>query len=134
MDTISIIGLLVAVGAVLLAYRVGFSSGFIAGRDAGFDDGRKEGSREGSMRGYAVGYDRGKRASGDGDDGGDSRVPGFVVLVLLVLTVLVVYWFAMHSRRAARNQELPLEMRPALEIVQPHVQDTVKRSDAQAVV
>lgn len=98
MDSISLIGLVVAVVAVLAAYGVGFSSGFRAGRDEGFGDGRKEGAREGSMRGYAVGFDRAKRKNDNDDDEGEGRVPGGVVLALLVLTVLVVYWFTTIDR------------------------------------
>jgi len=104
---ISIIGMLVAAGAVLVAYRVGFSSGFAAGRDNGFDDGRKEGTREGSMRGYAVGFDRGKRSGEDGGGSSDASVPGRVVVGLLMATVCLVYWFTSANRQAIPDKTFP---------------------------
>ena len=92
MGSFSVLGIFVAVGAVVAAYYVGYSSGRAVGRD----EGKQEGSREGSMRAYAVGFDRGKRAragTGDNDNGKLTSNLGIAIFALM-LGLLLYLWHA----------------------------------------
>ena len=99
MSNPAIIGILMAVGAVIAAYWMGHSAGYRAGQGEGFDEGKREGAREGSMRGYAVGFDRGRR--GNGEEGGEESSPriglGFVAILL---AALMTFYLAAKSRQA----------------------------------
>ncbi len=104
MGSFSVLGIIVAVGAVVAAYCMGYSSGRTAGRDEGFDEGKQEGSREGSMRAYAVGFDRGKRAragSKDGDGGNASANLGIAIFALMFGLLL----FLWHSSRTGADPQ-----------------------------
>ncbi len=94
MGSFSVLGIIVASGAVVAAYCMGYSNGRTVGRDEGFAEGKQEGSREGSMRAYAVGFDRGKRARAgnkDGDSGNATANLGIAIFALM-LGLLLFLW------------------------------------------
>ena len=104
MGSFSVLGIIVAVGAVVAAYCMGYSSGRTAGRGEGFDEGKQEGSREGSMRAYAVGFDRGKRVRAgnkDGDGGNTTANLGFAIFAVM-LGLLLFLW---HSSRTGADPQ-----------------------------
>ena len=96
MGSFSVLGIIVAVGAVLAAYYMGYSSGRAVGRDEGFDEGKQEGSREGSMRAYAVGFDRGKRANAGSEEEDDSKVTSNlgIAIFAVILGLLFYVWLS----------------------------------------
>jgi hypothetical protein len=87
MSTWQIVGIALAVIAVVSAYQFGLMQGRRQGFEDGKKEGRKEGEREGTKRGLAVGYDRGKRARAGEEEKGKRPGCGLMVL-LLVLTTL----------------------------------------------
>ena len=96
MGSFSVLGIIVAVGAVLAAYYMGYSSGRAVGRDEGFDEGKQEGSRDGSMRAYAVGFDRGKRANADSEEEDNSKVTSNlgIAIFAVILGLLFYVWLS----------------------------------------
>ncbi len=83
MSSWQIVGIALAVIAVVAAYQFGLVQGRRQGFEEGKKEGRKEGEREGTKRGLAVGYDRAKRArTGDEEKG---KRPGCGLMVLLIL-------------------------------------------------
>ena len=103
MGSFSVLGIIVAVGAVVAAYCMGYSSGRTVGRDEGFDEGKQKGSREGSMRAYAVGFDRGKRARAgnkDGDSGNATANLGIAIFALM-LGLLLFLWHSSSTDRVS---------------------------------
>ena len=96
MGSFSVLGIIVAVGAVLAAYYMGYSSGRAVGQDEGFDEGKQEGSREGSMRAYAVGFDRGKRANAGSEEEDNSKVTSNlgIAIFAVILGLLFYVWLS----------------------------------------
>ena len=96
MNGMPILGLLMAIGAVLAAYKVGYSAGHADGIRDGFEDGE----REGSKRGYAVGYERGLHADEDTQEeqvqDADTKNDGrrLIPFALTIVAVACISWYS----------------------------------------
>jgi hypothetical protein len=105
----ALIGILMALGAVVAAYWMGHGAGFQAGQDAGFNDGKREGTKEGSMRGYAVGFDRGRRRESGEEADEAHRAPGIGFGVAgLLFAAVATFFLASKSRQQTRLKPRPV--------------------------
>ena len=92
MSQVSLIGIVMAVVAVIAAYGIGYSAGLAGGKESGFEKGKRAGAKEGSKRGYAVGFDRGRRNQGDPEDEDEPHKAGCAGVMLVVLLTPLA-WF-----------------------------------------
>jgi hypothetical protein len=109
-----LIGAVVSITAVWMAYNLGYTAGFGAGRDAGFEDGKKAGAKQGAAKGYAIGFDRGKHAR----EAATPRVeqePPFTPsaripwgIIGLLGAIVVVFFLAAQSRQNPLGPSLPI--------------------------
>lgn len=109
----AIIGLILAVASVVLAYRIGQQQGFIAGERHGF----QEGQREGTQRGIAVGFDHARRQADESEgDEGDTRTVGrhgfFAAAAILV--VVAVLMLTASGREPMGSDAMPLSVRDGI--------------------
>ena len=104
MNLHAIIGIGLAVAAVIVAYRLGFHAGHTAGRDDGFDDGHRQGKKEGSIRGYAVGFDRGRRHE-DADEHDAESQPRFGLAGVAITVVAIFAVMALISGQGKRGSQ-----------------------------
>lgn len=103
MATHELVGIGIAVAAVIVAYWIGYGAGHAAGREDGYDDGKRQGAKEGSMRGYAVGYDRGRRSGADDEEAEQGSRAGFGVAGVAIAVAVIFLLAAAASRQGSTS-------------------------------